>query len=228
MRTKFIITIVSLSLIVLIAGCSSKQTANSNTVNPATNTNANPTTTTTDANTNTTAQNPTTQQSPINSQDPTQNMEVKPNPPRPGPDNSEITVVMNPKDGSVTETRVFKSHSTVSKLIRLTDSKLQKSARVYDKQGNVKDLPQDKFESAMQMMGDDLAKAVGFALPKTKEVVNESKEKMKNQEEGVVDKGKQIGGEVVDKTKDGAKTVAEKTKQGAKTIGNKVKGKVKP
>lgn len=227
MKNKFIVTVISLSLTALIAGCSSNQTANTNTVNPTNNTNANPTTTTTDTNTNTTAQNPTTQPSPISTQDPTQNVEVKPNPPTPGPDNSEITIVMN-KDGSVTETRVFKSHSTISKLIRFTDVKVQKSAKVYDKNGNVKDLPQDKFEASMQMMGDDLARAVGFAVPKTKEVVNESKEQMKKQEEGVVDKGKQIGGEVVDKTKDGAKTVAEKTKQGAKTISNKVKGKVKP
>lgn len=227
MKNKFIVTVISLSLTALIAGCSSNQTANTNTVNLTNNTNANPTTTTTDTNTNTTAQNPTTQPSPISTQDPTQNVEVKPNPPTPGPDNSEITIVMN-KDGSVTETRVFKSHSTISKLIRFTDVKVQKSAKVYDKNGNVKDLPQDKFEASMQMMGDDLARAVGFAVPKTKEVVNESKEQMKKQEEGVVDKGKQIGGEVVDKTKDGAKTVAEKTKQGAKTISNKVKGKVKP
>lgn len=228
MRIKFITTVVSFSLAATLAGCSSSsnQTANTNAANPTTaNTNTVNTTNPT-INSNTTVQNPTTQTSPPVGQDPTRNTEIKPNPPSPGLDNSEVSTAMNP-DGSVTETRVFKNHSVISKVVRLTDTKIQKSVKVYDKKGTVKDLSKDNIEQAMQMSGDDLARAVGF-MAKGKETTEERKEGVKDKTEDAVDKGKQVGGEVVDKTKEGAKTVADKTKEGVKKVGNKVKGTIKP
>ena len=79
------------------------------------------------------------------------------------PDNSEIMTVLN-AGGVKTETRTFKSHSRISKVV-ITTGEGKQTAQVYSIAGEARDLPQDKVMTALEATGDSLAEAVGFVSP---------------------------------------------------------------
>lgn len=76
------------------------------------------------------------------------------------PDNSEV-VTMTDAFGTKTETRTFKSHPRVSKVI-VTTSEGRRMAQVYSMTGEARNLPEDRMASALEATGDSLAEAVGF------------------------------------------------------------------
>ena len=197
MRIKLSIGLCVLALAAAASGCSKSDntnaTANANSAGPNT------------ASANTSPVNPTTGQNSTGT-DPTQNVAVKPNPPSAAPDNSEIQTVMDPNDGSVTETRTFKNNKYVTKVVRTTRDGTNRTVRVYNAKGESRALAKDKVENAMKDSGDAIAAAAGWTVDKSKDAASATKE------------GAEV---VVDKTTEGAKTVADKTVQGAKKVGSK-------
>ncbi len=80
------------------------------------------------------------------------------------PDNSLITTTTAP-DGTKTETRTFKDHALVQKVV-VTTFEQQRTARVTSLQGDERELPADLIPTALEADGDALAAAVGFAAGK--------------------------------------------------------------
>jgi serine/threonine protein kinase len=74
------------------------------------------------------------------------------------PDDSEIATTTD-ANGTKTETRTFKSHPRVAKLI-ITTGDGKQLARVYFRTGEERDLPVDKIQTALEASGDELALAV--------------------------------------------------------------------
>ncbi|HYG80105.1 MAG TPA: protein kinase [Pyrinomonadaceae bacterium] len=82
------------------------------------------------------------------------------------PDNSSIVTTVAP-DGTKTETRTFKSHALVSKVVVTTFEKTR-AARVTSTEGEERELPAGMIPTALEASGDELAAAVGFGAGKTK------------------------------------------------------------
>lgn len=214
-----------LTLTVLTVGCAQQDTANSNTnINSnvaVTNTTTTTTTTTTNTNANTGISMTTT-----------------------GPDNSEIE--KTEAGGVRTETRTFKGENRRIDRVVVTTRDGKRTARVYGRSGEVKDLPENKVERALDSTGDALADAVGFVVDKTKDAASATKEGAekaidktgdaaktvgKKTAEGtqtVVEKSVETGKTIGEKTADGAKTVGKKTAEGARKVGGAVKDAINP
>jgi hypothetical protein len=139
--------------------------------------------------------------------DPTQGAKPAPNT-HPGPDNSDIEVVMD-KNGDVVETRTFKNNKNVSKVVVVTtakNGKMTKTVTVYDGNGKPHAAPESKAESVMQELGDDVARGAGIVVQKTKDVAGDTK----NVAGKVVDAGADATRKTVDKTKEGLNKAKEK------------------
>ncbi|HWT03234.1 MAG TPA: serine/threonine-protein kinase [Pyrinomonadaceae bacterium] len=80
------------------------------------------------------------------------------------PDNSSIVTTVAP-DGTKTEARTFNGHALVSKVVVTTAEKM-KTARVTSAEGEERDLPADRVNTALEASGDELAAAVGFGAGK--------------------------------------------------------------
>lgn len=135
------------------------------------------------------------------------------------PDNSEVEVT--DAGGVRTETRTFKGENRRVERVVVTTRDGKRTARVYSKSGEVKDLPDNKVERALDDTGDALGDAAGFVVDKSKDAASATKEGA----EKVVDKTgdaasatKEKAGDVIDKTVDTSKTVGEKTVEGTKTV----------
>ncbi len=84
------------------------------------------------------------------------------------PDNSSI-VTTTALDGTKVETRTFKSHALVSKVV-VTTAGENRTARVSSTDGEERDLPSEMIPTALEANGDALAAAVGFGVQKGKSV----------------------------------------------------------
>ncbi|MEJ7618833.1 MAG: hypothetical protein WKF30_18085 [Pyrinomonadaceae bacterium] len=148
------------------------------------------------------------------------------------PDNSEIEVAE--AGGVKTETRTFKEHEHVERVV-VTTRAGKRTARVYARTGDYKDLPEGDVERALDATGSALAGAAGFVADKSKDAASATKEGLgkaadktgdfasdaKDKTEGALKKTGEAAKTVGEKTVDGAKTVAEKTGDAAKTVGKK-------
>lgn len=151
---------------------------------------------------------------------------------RQAPDNSEIEVTE--AGGVKTETRTFKEHEHVERVV-VTTREGKRTARVYARTGEYKDLPESDVERALEATGSALAGAAGFVADKSKDAASATKEgveraadktgdfasEAKDKTEGALKKTGEAAKTVGEKTADGAKTVAEKTGDAAKTAGKK-------
>lgn len=85
------------------------------------------------------------------------------------PDNSEI-VTTTGANGLRTDTRTFKSHSSIARVVVTTGEGKggKQAAQVYSTSGEARDLPQEKVATALEATGDALALAAGFVEEKGK------------------------------------------------------------
>jgi len=131
---------------------------------------------------------------------------------RPGPDNSEISTTTD-ANGVKTETRTFKNNPHISKIVVTTKNGV-KTARVYSRNGEEKELSNSQSQNVLEETGDAIANSAGFVASKTVEGAEKAKDKTV---EGA-EKAKDVGSDAAAKTKDTAKVVGEKTVSGAKTV----------
>ena len=141
---------------------------------------------------------------------------------RPGPDNSEITTVID-ANGVKTETRVFHSNPRLSKVVVTTREGTQ-TVRVYSPTGEEKDLNRSESAGVLEETGDAIVDAAGFVAHKAGAVAHGTKEGAEKVGEKTADTAKTVG----EKTGEGAKKVAEKTAEGAKKTGKAIKNAVTP
>jgi serine/threonine protein kinase len=80
------------------------------------------------------------------------------------PDDSEIVTAID-ADGSKTETRTFRNNARIARVVVTTRGDNNKAAQVYSHAGEVRDLPRERVATALEVTGDSLAEAVGFARP---------------------------------------------------------------
>lgn len=66
--------------------------------------------------------------------------------------------------GNRIETRVFKAHPRLNKIIIITARNRTQQGRVYGNRGEVRELPAALFKSALTLSGEELADAVGIAM----------------------------------------------------------------
>jgi hypothetical protein len=130
--------------------------------------------------------------------------------------------------GVKTETRTFKNHQRISRVVVTTNSSGKKTARVYSNSGESRELPENKVSGALTATGNDLADAAGWVGDKSKDTYETSKKGTEKAVDKTVDVSKGVGEKTADvskkvgeKTAEGAKTVGEKTAEGAKTVGEK-------
>jgi serine/threonine protein kinase len=76
------------------------------------------------------------------------------------PDDSEIVTTTN-ADGTKVETRTFRNHPSIAKVVVTTEG-VRKTAEVYHIKGEARALPDDSVASALSATGDELAYAAGF------------------------------------------------------------------
>jgi hypothetical protein len=139
---------------------------------------------------------------------------------RVAPDESEVTVVE--ENGVRTETRVFKNKNSRVEKIVVTTRDGKRTARVYSRSGEVRDVPENKVEAALRDTGDAVASAAGFVWEKGKDAASETADKAEDVADKTVEGAKTVG----EKTADGAKKVGEKTAEGAKKAGKAIKDAV--
>ncbi len=157
--------------------------------------------------------------------------------PQTAPDNSEITVTES--NGVKTETRVFKDPNNRVERVVVTTRGGQRTARVTYRSGEVRDLPENDVEKALDATGDAIVSAGGTVVDVAKEIGSEAADKTEDVVGGVADRAGTVadktvdgakkvgsatveGGQtVIEKTGDAAKTVGSKTADGAKTVGSK-------
>ncbi len=82
------------------------------------------------------------------------------------PDNSSVVTTTAP-DGTKTETRTFKGHALVSKVVVTTNGE-NRTARVSSTAGEERELTAEMVPNALEATGDALAAAVGFGVQKEK------------------------------------------------------------
>ncbi|HYO63363.1 MAG TPA: hypothetical protein VER08_06875 [Pyrinomonadaceae bacterium] len=163
------------------------------------------------------------------------------------PDDSTIDVTSEPD--LVIETRTFRDPNSRVERVVVTTRGGRRTARVYYRDNEVRELPADKVEQALTASSDaivsfggevaDKAEDVGgAAVDKTKAGVNAVGDKAEDvgdaakkglgvaadKTEDAAGKVKDAGGAVADKAKDGAKEVGK----GAKKVGGKLKDAVTP
>ncbi|HEX5706317.1 MAG TPA: hypothetical protein VFX96_03420 [Pyrinomonadaceae bacterium] len=164
-----------------------------------------------------------------------------------GPDNSIVEITREP-DVTI-ETRTFRDPNSRVERVVVTTRGGQRTARVYYRNEEIRELPVDKVEQALTATSDtlvsfggevaDKAEDVGSgAADKAEDVAGEVGDKAEDagdaakkgvrvaadKTEDAAGKAKDVGGKVVDKTKDGAKEVGK----GAKKVGGKLKDAVTP
>jgi hypothetical protein len=143
---------------------------------------------------------------------PAQNDAVAQTTTRPGPDNSEI-ITSTDSNGVKSETRVFKDHQRISKVV-VTTRNGTRTTRVYSRSGEEKE--GNTVENALETTGDAIADAAGFVADKTVDGTKKGVEVGKT----VAEKTGETATKVGEKTVDGAKTVGDKTADGAKKVGS--------
>jgi hypothetical protein len=150
------------------------------------------------------------------------------------PDGSQI--VRTEEGGVVTETRTFGEGRIERVVVSTRDGR--RTARVYARDGEIRDLPEGKVESALTETGENIAEAAGFLADKGEEAAGEIGDKA----EDVGDAAKRAGETAADKTRAGvreagdkaedvgdkAKSGARKAASGAKKVGSAVKDKITP
>lgn len=166
---------------------------------------------------------------------------------RMGPDNSEI--LTEREADVVIETRTFKDPNSRIEKVVVTNRGGKRTARVYYRNREVRDLPDNKVEQALSATGDTLVSFGGEVADKTEDVGKGVADKAEDvagevgdkaedvggaakkgvrevgdKAEDVGDKAKSAGGKVADKTKDGVKEAGK----GVKKAGDKVKDAVTP
>ncbi len=82
------------------------------------------------------------------------------------PDNSEISTEMN-KQGQPIETRTFKDHPSLVKVVRTYVTLENPQVKVYLKNGKVLDLPKGKIDNIFNVPADEILTAVGVAVQKS-------------------------------------------------------------
>ncbi len=146
--------------------------------------------------------------------------------PRTAPDESEITTTR--ESGVTTETRRFKNSNSRIERVVVTTRDGKRTARVYPRTGEARDLPESKVESALSATGNAISDGAGYVADKTKDAASATKEgagkvinKTTDTAKTVGEKTYEGGKTVVEKTGDTAKTVGKKTGEGAKVVGEK-------
>lgn len=84
-------------------------------------------------------------------------------------DDAVITLT-NDFAGNRIETKVFKAHPLVNKIIVITARNRQQRARLYGNRGETRDLPPDLLPKALELNADALAAALGLGKPASKTV----------------------------------------------------------
>ncbi len=84
-------------------------------------------------------------------------------------DDAVITLT-NDFAGNRIETKVFKAHPLVNKVIVITARNRQQRARLYGNRGETRDLPPDLLPKALELNADALAAALGLGKPASKTV----------------------------------------------------------
>jgi len=97
----------------------------------------------------------------------------------PAPDNSEYVTTMS-KEGTPVETRTFKNHPQLSKIVRTWISIKDKKTEVYLKNGKVVSVPADKLENINSVPASLILQAAGVgdnaAAPSAAASKSETKE----------------------------------------------------
>ncbi|HEX8922923.1 MAG TPA: hypothetical protein VF766_15720, partial [Pyrinomonadaceae bacterium] len=89
------------------------------------------------------------------------------------PDNSEITTTTD-SSGVKTETRTFKSHTRISKVV-VTNSNGRQTARLFLLNGDERELPEGAIPTALEATGDELATIAGLMNEKVKSPAPDAK-----------------------------------------------------
>lgn len=146
--------------------------------------------------------------------------------PRTAPDDSEISTTR--ESNVTTETRTFRNRNSRIERVVVTTRDGKRTARVYPRTGEARDLPESKVESALSATGNAISDGAGYVADKTKDAASATKEgagkvinKTGDTAKTVGEKTYEGGKTVVGKTGDVAKTVGKKTGEGAKVVGEK-------
>ena len=95
------------------------------------------------------------------------NATPEPTEPRPAPENSEASVMMN-QDGSITEIRVFKNHPQIARVEATWSDPTMKNLKVYLKNGKVVTAKTDKIPNLQSVTSEVILQAAGINSTATK------------------------------------------------------------
>jgi len=157
------------------------------------------------------------------------------------PDDS--TVVISEEGGARVETRTFASGPVERVVVTTRDGR--RTARVFARSGEIRDLPESRVEEALTATADQIVEAAGFVVEAGEDVGREIGDKAEDagdaaakgareaadKAEDAADKAKSGAREVGDKAEDvgdKAKAGAKKAASGAKKAGKAVKDAVTP
>jgi hypothetical protein len=136
---------------------------------------------------------------------------------------SSVETSISPS-GVKTETRTFKNHRRVSRVVVTTNPSGKKTARVYSNSGEARELPENKVGEALTATGNALADAAGWVGDKSEDAFDATKKGTEKAVDKTVDVSKDVG----EKTANVSKKVGEKTAEGAKKTGKAIKNAVTP
>ena len=142
---------------------------------------------------------------------------------RQAPDNSEIATSVD-ASGVKTETRTFRDNPRIARVVVTTRNGV-KTGKAVSPSGEERDLDQNEVEEALEVTGDKVADAAGFAVDATGAVVREAPDKAEDVKDKTVSGAKTVADKTVEGSKsvaEGAKKVADKTASGAKKAVKKV------
>ncbi|HZI18826.1 MAG TPA: hypothetical protein VEY09_09545 [Pyrinomonadaceae bacterium] len=157
---------------------------------------------------------------------------------RVGPDNSEIRTENT--GGVRTETRTFRDTNSPVERVVVTTRDGRRTARVYYRDRTVRELPEDRIESALNATGDALVAAGGRVVDVSKEIGAQAADKTEDALDEAADKAEDVGGaaargakkvgseaadkaeDVGDKAASGAKKVGKEAVKGAKKVGDAI------
>jgi hypothetical protein len=94
------------------------------------------------------------------------------------PDGSEFWAILDAK--GVTETRVFKNHPQLDKVVRFTDGK-NVTVKVYTKDKKVISVSKDKLKNLTQDSAEQILAVAGIKTAEPKEIQTEKQSEKKNQ-----------------------------------------------
>jgi major membrane immunogen (membrane-anchored lipoprotein) len=136
---------------------------------------------------------------------------------RAGADNSTITTTTD-ANGNTVETREFRDNGRVSKVV-VTTRNGKRTAVVYSKSGETRELKEGDADKALDSTGDAIADSAGWVADKSVDVADKTKDAAVKTADVTTDTAKKVG----DKTEDAATAAARKTKEAAKKTGRAVK-----